>query len=47
MIITYGEVSKLADGQIYHRNLGKHLYDIADICKENDLPYLTAIVCKK
>lgn len=47
LIITYGEVSRLTDNAIFHRNLRSHLYAIADICKELGLPYLTAIVCKK
>lgn len=47
LIITYGEVSKLTDNAIFHRNLGRYLYVIADACKELGLPYLTAIVCTK
>lgn len=47
LIITYGEVSRLTDNAIFHRNLRSHLYAIADVCKELALPYLTAIVCKK
>ena len=47
LIITYGEVSKLTDYTIFHRNLRSHLYAIADVCKELGLPYLTAVVCTK
>ncbi|MBE5984525.1 MAG: hypothetical protein E7248_14645 [Paenibacillaceae bacterium] len=47
LIITYGEVSKLTDNAIFHRNLRSHLYAIADVCKELGLPHLTAVVCRK
>lgn len=44
-LITYGEVSNRLNGEVAPENLKPFLYVIADFCKDNNFPYLTAIVC--
>jgi|GEM_PF-4170142 Methylated DNA-protein cysteine methyltransferase len=43
-LITYGELSKRIGGKPTPRNLAKPLGEVSTICKENNLPLITAIV---